>query len=92
MVCRELTKRFEAVVRGPLDSLAADFAQRRVKGEVVVLVDRAAPVPASDDAIGSALAQALTTMTVKDAATFVSQTLGVSRKAVYQIALRNTKV
>jgi 16S rRNA (cytidine1402-2'-O)-methyltransferase len=87
VVCRELTKRFEEVLRGSLSELAAAVAAREIKGEVVVLVDRAAPAEATEDSIGSALDQALQTMSVKDAATFVSQTLGVSRKIVYKIAL-----
>ena len=87
VVCRELTKRFEEVLRGPLKTLQADVAAREIKGEIVVLVDRAAPTEASEESIGAALDQALQTMSVKDAATFVSQTLGVSRKIVYKIAL-----
>lgn len=87
VVCRELTKRFEEVLRGSLDALAEEVAAREVKGEVVVLVDRAPPAAATEASIGEAIDQALKTMSVKDAATFVSQTLGVSRKIVYKIAL-----
>jgi len=87
VVCRELTKRFEEVLRGTLDELSARIAAHEVKGEVVVLVDRAPPETASDQSIAEALDAALATMSVKDAATFVSQTLGVSRKLVYRIAL-----
>jgi len=86
-VCRELTKRFEEVSRGTVGQLASDFADRDVKGEIVVLVDRAPPPEASAESIEAALGAALTTMSVKDAATFVSQTLGVSRKMVYRIAI-----
>lgn len=87
VVCRELTKRFEEVSRGNLATLAESFAAREVKGEIVVLVDRAAEPLAGPQVIAAALDQALETMSVKDAATFVSQTLGVARKAVYRIAL-----
>lgn len=87
VICRELTKRFEEVSRGTLEALAADFAAREVKGEIVVLVDRAPPEVASEASIEAALDTALATMSVKDAATFVSQTLKVSRKLVYKIAL-----
>ncbi|MGL4236649.1 16S rRNA (cytidine(1402)-2'-O)-methyltransferase [Tabrizicola sp.] len=87
VVCRELTKRFEEVSRGSLEALATEFASREVKGEIVVLVDRAAPEAASEATIEAALDTALATMSVKDAATFVSQTLGVSRKIAYRIAL-----
>ena len=87
VVCRELTKRFEEVLRGSLADLAADVAGRDIKGEIVVLVDRASPAEATEETIGAALDAALKTMSVKDAATFVSQTLGVSRKIAYRIAL-----
>lgn len=87
VVCRELTKRFEEVLRGTLSELSENVASRDIKGEIVVLVDRAPPVEATGESIEAALDQALKTMSVKDAATFVSQTLGVSRKIVYKIAL-----
>lgn len=87
VICRELTKRFEEVSRGTLSTLAAAYAERDVKGEIVVLVDRAAPEQAGAETVEMALRQAMRTMSVKDAASFVSQTLGVSRKIVYRIAL-----
>ncbi|NMA45475.1 MAG: rRNA (cytidine-2'-O-)-methyltransferase, partial [Lentisphaerae bacterium] len=37
-VCLELTKQFERVHRGTLATLAADFADRKVKGEAVVVI------------------------------------------------------
>jgi 16S rRNA (cytidine1402-2'-O)-methyltransferase len=87
VVCRELTKRFEEVLRGTLADLSEEVAAREIKGEVVVLVDRAPPAEVTETSIGAALDAALQSMSVKDAATFVSQTLGVSRKIVYRIAL-----
>jgi 16S rRNA (cytidine1402-2'-O)-methyltransferase len=70
-----------------LDKLATEVDARDIKGEVVVLVDRALPAEATEDSIAAALEAALQTMSVKDAASFVSQTLGVSRKIAYRIAL-----
>jgi 16S rRNA (cytidine1402-2'-O)-methyltransferase len=87
VVCRELTKRFEEVLRGSLDTLASEVSAREIKGEIVILVDRAPPEAASRESIEAALDDALASMSVKDAATFVSQNLGVSRKIVYRIAL-----
>jgi 16S rRNA (cytidine1402-2'-O)-methyltransferase len=87
VVCRELTKRFEEVSRGDLGGLAKEFGAREVKGEIVVLVDRAAEAAVSEERIAAALASALRSMSVKDAASFVSQTLGVPRKLIYRIAL-----
>lgn len=87
VICRELTKRFEEVSRGTIAALAAQYAERDIKGEVVVLVDRAGVVLAGPETVEAALETALKTMSVKDAASFVSQTLKVPRKMVYQIAL-----
>jgi 16S rRNA (cytidine1402-2'-O)-methyltransferase len=91
VVCRELTKRFEEISRGPLGALAEAFGSREVKGEIVVLVDRAAEGAVSEEKIEAALAAALRSMSVKDAASFVSQTLGVPRKIAYRIALDRAK-
>jgi 16S rRNA (cytidine1402-2'-O)-methyltransferase len=87
VVCRELTKRFEEVLRGSLAALAEGFAGREVKGEIVVLVDRAPEIVAETGDIEAALDAALDSMTVKDAASFVSQSLGVPRKIAYGLAL-----
>lgn len=91
VICRELTKRFEEVTRGTLADLAEIFAEREVKGEVVVLVDRRLPEAATEASIEAALDAALQTMSVKDAATFVSQTLQIPRKIAYQAALDRSK-
>ncbi|HEX9745193.1 MAG TPA: 16S rRNA (cytidine(1402)-2'-O)-methyltransferase [bacterium] len=37
-VCIELTKKFERVSRGKISELAADFAEGKVKGEIVVVI------------------------------------------------------
>lgn len=86
-VCRELTKKFEEVQRGTLASLVDVFRDRRLKGEIVVLVGRAGASDIADSDIDEALAQALETMRVKDAATAVAGAFGLPRKDVYQRAL-----
>jgi 16S rRNA (cytidine1402-2'-O)-methyltransferase len=87
-VCRELTKRFEEVRRGTLQELAAEFAGKAVKGEIVVLVDRAHPgAPAPED-IEAALRDSLQRMRVKQAAAEVAEAMGLSRREVYQLALK----
>jgi 16S rRNA (cytidine1402-2'-O)-methyltransferase len=87
-VCRELTKRFEEVSRGTLAELADQFADRSVKGEIVVLVDRAAPQVADAATVEAALRQALQHGSVKDAATDVAATFDLPRKEVYALALK----
>ena len=87
VVCRELTKRFEEVTRGTLAELADAFAERNVKGEVVVLVGRSGATDVADVDVTDALRDAMKTMRVKDAATVVAGALGLPRRQVYQIAL-----
>jgi 16S rRNA (cytidine1402-2'-O)-methyltransferase len=87
-VCRELTKRFEEVSRGTLAELAAAFGGRDVKGEIVVLIDRAAEQVADAATVEQALDRALTHMSMKDAAAAVAQAYGLARRDVYQLALK----
>lgn len=86
-VCRELTKRFEEVSRGSLGELAAAFAGRNVKGEIVVLVGRAGAVEVDEGDVEQALREAMKTMRVKDAATLVAGAMGLPLRRVYQAAL-----
>ncbi len=87
-VCRELTKRFEEVSRGTLAELASAFDGRAVKGEIVVLVDRAAPHRAEATDIEQALRNALANQSMKDAVAAVSEALSLPRREVYQAALK----
>lgn len=87
-VCRELTKRFEEVSRGTLATLAADFEGRTVKGEIVVVIDRAHGRKVDSADLEAALKDALTRMRLKDAAAAVAETLGLPKREVYQAALR----
>lgn len=91
VVCRELTKRFEEISRGTLAELVAVYADRTVKGEIVVLVDRPSDVVVDAQMLEQALEQALTRMTVKDAAAAVAEAFGIPRREVYQMALKRTK-
>ena len=86
-VCRELTKRFEEVSRGTLADLTAAYEGRDVKGEIVVVIDRAAERAADAETVGQALDRALQEMSVKDAAAAVAEAFGLPRKDVYRMAL-----
>ncbi|QUS34827.1 16S rRNA (cytidine(1402)-2'-O)-methyltransferase [Falsirhodobacter algicola] len=90
VICRELTKRFEETVRGPLPELAAAYADQTVKGEIVVLIDRAAPQAATEADVEAALRTALQSASVKDAAADVAARLNLPKRDVYQMALRLT--
>ena len=86
-VCRELTKKFEEVLRGTLDELAATCAERTLKGEIVVLIDRGHLPNIREVDLDSALNEALKGLSVRDAADKVSEDLGLKRRQVYQRAL-----
>ena len=90
-LCRELTKKFEEVRRLPLADLATSLEEKPVKGEIVVLVDRASQVVASDGDIESDLRAALVDNSVKDAAAIVSEAHEMPRRKVYQLALKLAK-
>lgn len=87
-VCRELTKKFEEVCRGTLASLADLFATRDVKGEIVVVVDRGSVVETRTDDLAVALKTALQTQSVKEASNAIAERYGLSKRDVYQMALK----
>ncbi|EKE43862.1 tetrapyrrole methylase [Oceaniovalibus guishaninsula JLT2003] len=86
-LCRELTKKFEEVRRGPLSVLLAGCQENPPRGEIVIVVDRDRSVASSDD-IDADLRHAMQTMSVKDAATTIAGARNVPRREVYQRALR----
>ena len=86
-VCRELTKKFEETRRGTLGTLAEFYAQGSVKGEIVVLIERGKTKAVNQLDMDSALHSAMGDLSMKDAAAFVAETLGVPRRQVYQRAL-----
>ena len=90
-LCRELTKKHEEVLRMTLADLAADLADRPLRGEIVLVVGRGAEPVASADMLDAALDAAFATMRLKDAVAHVSAELGLPRRQVYQAALEKEK-
>ncbi|SFG47469.1 16S rRNA (cytidine1402-2'-O)-methyltransferase [Palleronia marisminoris] len=86
-LCRELTKRFEEVRQGRLSELLEGIERDPPRGEIVLVIDRDRREAGADD-IEAALLEALETMSVKDAAKVVSESVGAPRRDVYQMALR----
>lgn len=86
VICRELTKKFEEVLRGTILELENQIANRVLKGEVVIIVDRNRE-ETGQETLEDELKNALLTMSVKDAANAVSGALGLPRRKVYQMAL-----
>ena len=87
-ICRELTKKFEECRRGSLHSLASGLKGTTLKGEIVVLIDRASPPNIKPKTIEESLRQALKSHSVRDASDLVANALGVPRRQVYQLALK----
>jgi 16S rRNA (cytidine1402-2'-O)-methyltransferase len=87
-LCRELTKRFEEVLRGTLDDLLDEVRTRgTIKGEIVLVIGAPATAGAGAAEMDAALRDRLATDTVRDAARIVAETLDLPRKQVYQRAL-----
>ncbi|WP_170343294.1 16S rRNA (cytidine(1402)-2'-O)-methyltransferase [Ruegeria arenilitoris] len=87
-VCRELTKKFEEVRRASLAELSEQYRGATVKGEIVLLVDRAHSQAVNDSDVEEALRQALETHSVRDAADLVSRMYDLPRRPIYQKALK----
>jgi 16S rRNA (cytidine1402-2'-O)-methyltransferase len=88
-VCRELTKRFEEVVRGTASELATRFAEAP-KGEITLVVGApAAASAARDDSEALAVVSELVAAGVprRRAAELVSSLTGVSRNTLYRGSL-----
>ncbi|KRS12660.1 16S rRNA methyltransferase [Roseovarius atlanticus] len=86
-VCRELTKKFEEVLRGTLGELAERLEAQAVKGEIVVVIERGLAEAGTGEDLDTALSAALETQSVRDAADTVAARLGLKRRVVYQRAL-----
>ncbi|MCJ7872680.1 16S rRNA (cytidine(1402)-2'-O)-methyltransferase [Phaeobacter sp. J2-8] len=89
--CRELTKKFEEVVRAPLGELAEKLTEKDPKGEFVVVIGKGGGAQDTDEDIETALRKALQTMSVRDAAEMVANAFGQKKRFVYQMALDLSK-
>ncbi|SDJ90214.1 16S rRNA (cytidine(1402)-2'-O)-methyltransferase [Aliiruegeria lutimaris] len=87
VICRELTKRFEEALRGTLSELAEMLETRQLKGEIVLVVDRAGETQVDEADMEEALRAALEEMPVKQAAAEIAERFGARKRDVYQFAL-----
>jgi 16S rRNA (cytidine1402-2'-O)-methyltransferase len=95
-VARELTKFYETVRRGTLNSLSDSYGSEDTpKGEIVVLIGPpvAAPVDADDDInLDRLLTRHLGTLSIKDAASVVAEETGLPRRRVYARAIALSRI
>ncbi|GGK83792.1 16S rRNA (cytidine(1402)-2'-O)-methyltransferase [Mangrovihabitans endophyticus] len=92
-VCRELTKTYEEVRRGPLEELAAWAADARPRGEITVVVAgaTAGPVePPSEDEVRAAVAaREEAGESRRDAIAATAREHGLRRREVYELVHRS---
>jgi 16S rRNA (cytidine1402-2'-O)-methyltransferase len=86
-VCRELTKRFEEVVRGPATAVAVRFAEPP-KGEItLVLGPGKAEAPDEQAAVGAVAELVAAGVPRRQASDLVARLTGSSRNALYRASL-----
>ncbi|HEX2045377.1 MAG TPA: 16S rRNA (cytidine(1402)-2'-O)-methyltransferase [Gaiellaceae bacterium] len=88
-VCRELTKRFEEVVRGPAREVAARFPEPP-KGEVTVVIggaSRAAAEPLATDALAAVAELVAEGVPRRRATDVVARLTGLARNRLYRESL-----
>ena len=90
-VARELTKRFEEVVRGPLGTLRDRWAAEAPRGEIVIVVGGApeveeGPLEGWEDALRDLLAGG---MRATEAAKAIARSHGIARAEAYDAAQRH---
>ena len=86
-VCRELTKTYEEVKRGPLSELAS-WAAEGVRGEITVVLSGAEPRSvAVADLVEEVSARVAAGERLKSAAAEVAEATGVSKKELYDAVL-----
>jgi 16S rRNA (cytidine1402-2'-O)-methyltransferase len=88
-ICRELTKKFEQVIRKPASEVLEMRDDLILKGEIVLIVENSNTHKKhySDQEVEQLLAQALQSMSTKEAANFVSEITSKNKKQLYPIAL-----
>jgi 16S rRNA (cytidine1402-2'-O)-methyltransferase len=87
-LCRELTKRFEEVLRGSCGEVRDRLAEHPVKGEIVLVIARGTGPVASEADIETMLRAAMDDLPLKQAAAQVAEALNLSRRDLYQLGLK----
>ena len=90
VIAREITKRFEEVVRGVLPLGPASDAEE-IKGEIVLLIGPPEDSEPAEGDVREALLAALQRLSLRDAVDEVTRTLRVPRRTVYALALELQK-
>lgn len=88
-VCRELTKTYEEVRRGPLGELAAWAGEREPRGEITLVVAGApaAALPSDADLRAAVAEREAAGDSRRDAVAAVAARYGAPRRHVYELAI-----
>ncbi|MCL4116996.1 UNVERIFIED_CONTAM: hypothetical protein GTU68_017926 [Idotea baltica] len=88
-LCRELTKKFEQVLRGTLDEVLAQVNEMSsLKGECVLVLGPPLPKETSEQEIEEEIRKLLVNNKVKTASQIAAEKYNISRKKAYDIALK----
>jgi len=89
VIARELTKRFEETRSGRLDDMARIYQEEAPpKGEIVILLGPPGKQDPSAEQIDKLLLSALSTQSVKQASAMIALQTGLSKRDLYQQALK----
>lgn len=89
VVCRELTKLHEEVLRGTLGELTTRLGERQPRGEITVVLAGAGPVPPPSipELVPAVLERVAAGERLKDAVAAVAVRAGVQKRELYQAAV-----
>ena len=87
-ICRELTKKFEEVVRGSLEELELKADQMEPRGEITIVVERSDAARASAADLETDLLPLMKERSLKDAVSELAATSSVPRNEIYRLALK----
>jgi len=92
-VARELTKRFETVLAGTVESVLAMFSEDedQSRGEFVVMLAGVEPVSSDDAEVSAILKVLLAELPVKQATNIAAKLSGKRKNEVYDLALKIKK-
>lgn len=86
-LCREMTKKFEEVLRGSFEEVSALASARKLKGEIVLVIGPPPEKTENPEDLDGLLRSALKSGSVKDAVSIVVQTTNIPKRDVYRRAL-----
>ena len=87
-ICRELTKKFEEVVRGSLEELEFEADRIESRGEITIVVEKGGPSVSSVDDLGPELSALMKERTLKDAVSALAKAGRAPRSEIYRLALK----